>query len=166
MSWRIAYFIQAQNDYGVFRELKRRADIAMCQKLHYLQMATEKLAKAFLSPPSGARPPRVHTALVRFLRMSKGRPEIRRQLGFEKNYRAYCTYIDSFLDLARRIEGLAPVGGEERVNPEYPWADIAGNVLCPASYAFPEFGRQEITSFQHLTDSLFRIFAEIQTART
>jgi len=98
--------------------------------------------------------------------MSKGRPEIRRQLGFERNYRAYCTYIDSFLDLAERIERLAPVGGEERVNPEYPWADIAGNVLCPASYAFPEFGRQEITSFQHLTDALFRIFAEIQTART
>jgi hypothetical protein len=51
MIWRTAYFMQAQNDYSVFREFKRRADIAMCQKLHYLQMATEKLAKAWRSVP-------------------------------------------------------------------------------------------------------------------
>lgn len=161
MTWRRAYFTQAQNDYGVFREFKKRADVAMCQKLHYLQMATEKLAKAFLSPPSGERPPRVHKALARFLRISKGRPEIRRKLGYERNYRAYCIYIDSLLDLAERIERLAPVGGQERLNPEYPWAEDTGNVVCPARYGFPEFGRQEITDFQHLTDALFRIFSEI-----
>lgn len=161
MNWRAAYFTQAQNDYGVFREFKGRTDIAMCHKLHYLQMATEKLARAFLSPPSGVQPPRVHTALVKFLRMSKGRPEIRRQLGYEDNFPACCTYIESLLGLAERIEGLAPVGSDERVNPEYPWADAVGNVLCPANYAFPEFNRQEITAFQNLTDALFRIFAEM-----
>jgi hypothetical protein len=160
MTWRTAYFQQAQHDYGVFRELRRRTDVAMCHKLHYLQMATEKLAKAFLSPRSGRPPPRVHVALCNFLKMSKGRPEIRRLLGYENDYHAYCSYIDSLLSVAERIEKLAPVGGQERVNPEYPWLDHDGNVVCPASYSFCEFGRQEITSFQHLTDSLFRVFED------
>lgn len=88
MSWRTAYFVQAQSDYRVFREFRRRADIEICHKLHYLQMATEKLAKAFLSPHTGGAPPRVHTALARFLRMTMGRPEIRRPLGYERNHRA------------------------------------------------------------------------------
>lgn len=162
MTWRTAYFTQAQNDYDVFREFKGRTDIAMCQKLHYLQMATEKLAKAFLSSATGGRPPRVHTALVRFLKMSKGRPDIRRRLGYAgKNSPAYCSYIDSLLDVAGRIERLAPVGGQERPNPEYPWEDDNGEVVCPVDYCFPEFGRQEIVAFQHFTDGLFRIFAEV-----
>ena len=166
MTWRTAYFRQAQNDYGVFRELKCRKDVAMCQKLHYLQMATEKLAKAFLSPCSGRPPPRVHVALCKFLNMSKGRPEIRRLLGYENDYHAYCSYIDRLLSVAERIEKLAPVGGQERVNPEYPWLDQDGNVVCPASYSFSEFGHQEIISFQHLTDALFRIFTDPSTSRT
>ncbi len=160
MTWRRAYFTQALNDYDVFREFKRRADVAMCQKLHYLQMATEKLAKAFLSPPTGQPPPRVHTALVRFLQISKGRPELRRKLGYAGNYHAYCSYINSLLGVAERIERLAPVGGEERLNPEYPWATNADEVICPACYGFPEFGRQEITDFQHFMDALFRIVAD------
>lgn len=161
MTWRSAYFTQARNDYGVFREFKGRADVAMCQKLHYLQMATEKLAKAFLSPPAGQPPPRVHSALVRFLQMSKRRPEIRCQLGYEGNNNASCSYIDSLLDVAGQIERLAPVGGEERLNPESPWAVDTGAVMCPVCYGFPEFRRQEITDFQHLTDARFRIVANM-----
>lgn len=160
MTWRKAYFTQAQNDYNLFLEFKKRSDIAMCQKLHYLQMSTEKLAKAFLSPPSGEQPPRVHAALVRFLRMSKSRPEIRRQLGYAENYRAYCSYIDSLLGVAEQIELLAPVGGQERINPEYPWDAGGGSVICPSLYGFSEFGRQELIAFQHLTDALFRVFQD------
>ena len=129
----------------------------MCQKLHYLQMATEKLAKAFLSSPSD-KPPNVHKAIVRFLQTCKSRPEIRRQLGFDNQHEAFRLYIDSILDLAGRIEDLAPVGGQERLNPEYPWLDGAGSVIAPASYGFSEFGQQELLKFQNLTDSLFRIF--------
>lgn len=161
MTWRKAYFTQAQNDYRVFREFKKRTDVAMCQKLHYLQMATEKLAKAFLSPPNGGCPPRVHTALAKFLRISKGRREIRRQLGYGENYHAYCLYIDNLIDIAERIEHLAPVGDKEHVNPEYPWKDNTGVVICPATYHFNEFKCQEIASFQHFTDNLFRIFSEV-----
>lgn len=163
MTWRNAYFVQAQNDYQIFREFKKRTDIAMCQKLHYLQMATEKLAKAFMSAPAGGPPPRVHTVIVGFLRMTKNRPEIRRQLGFGFDQQAYGLYINGLIEVAEQIERLAPVGNEERANPEYPWIDGGGDVVCPVHYTFPEFThpqkRHKIAKFEHLTDGLFRIFA-------
>ncbi len=159
MNWREAYFSQAQDDYRIFREFKQRTDIAMCQKLHYLQMATEKLAKGFLCSPNGEAPPKkVHGALVKFLKTSKGQPNVRRQLGYE-NYRTYATYIDGILGIAERIERLAPVGYEERLNPEYPWETDDG-VICPVYYDFSEFSRQDIIKFQNLTDALFRVVDE------
>lgn len=159
MEWRTAFFAQAQSDYGMFRELNR-GDVPMSHKLHYLQMATEKLAKAFMSPPTGDSPPKVHNILVKFLQISKGRPEIRRKLGYESNPLAYSSYINSLIGVAGQIEGLAPTAADERPNPEYPWANAAGDVQCPAHYHFPEINWQEIVAFQHLTAGLFRIFPE------
>lgn len=161
MSWRSAYFAQAQDDYAVFCDFKRRTDIRMCQKLHYLQMATEKLAKAFLSPPAGGCPPMIHTALVRFLQISKGRPEIRRRMGYGSDHRAYCSYIDSLIGIAMQIEALAPTSGKQQPNPEYPWVNQDGAVMTPATYSFSEFRRQDLAKFQNLTNDLFRIFATI-----
>jgi hypothetical protein len=48
MTWREAFRQQALSDYAVFRHLTRVADIPVCHRLHYLQMATEKLAKSLL----------------------------------------------------------------------------------------------------------------------
>jgi hypothetical protein len=59
--------------------------------------------------------------LGRFLRISKGLPELRRQLGYEGNYNAFVSYIDSLLPLAEKIEALAPEGKRlDKPNPEYP----------------------------------------------
>jgi len=158
MTWRSAFFAQARADWRLFCELKQRTDVPMCQKLHYLQMATEKLAKAFSSSQTGQRPPRSHVALTRFLKVSKGRPEIRHRLGYQENYRSFCAYIDSLLGIAQQIEQLAPVGDQEGPNAEYPWLDPdSGDVVSPAEYAFPEFSRQELLEFQHFTNTLFRI---------
>lgn len=43
-----AFLAQASSDYEVFRILLDfdRADVPACHPLHYLQMSTEKLAKA------------------------------------------------------------------------------------------------------------------------
>src|SRR5208283_5496445 len=57
---------QAESDHSVFVHL-RRAGIPECHLLHYLQMATEKLSKAYLWR-SGHAPPRTHVGFVRFLR--------------------------------------------------------------------------------------------------
>ena len=70
--WRSAYLEQAKSDFTMFQVIQ---DAPLCHRLHYLQMATEKLAKGFLTPPGGARYGKTHDAFVRFLRVAKGRPE-------------------------------------------------------------------------------------------
>jgi hypothetical protein len=63
---------QAKSDQPVFA-LLRRTGAAECHALHYLQMAAEKISKAYLWR-SGTAPPRCHVGLMRFLRalMSRG----------------------------------------------------------------------------------------------
>jgi len=157
MTWRQAFFTQARSDFTIFQEFKERPDIPYCQKLHYLQMATEKLAKGYLSPTNGNPPPKTHLALVRFLQISKGQPEIRRKLGFENNHRGYSAYIDGLLHIADQIEQLAPVGNCDQPNSEYPWVTNGHSIISPTNYNFPEFDKQALTKFQGLIMSLFRI---------
>jgi len=157
MNWREAYLAQAWSDYQVFQKLNIERH-PLCHKLHYLQMATEKLAKGFLCSANDPPPKKTHFALVRFLQVSKTRPEWRRQLGYGDNSAAYKSYINSLLPLADKIEKLAPVGGAfDRSNPEYPWLDEAGKVNCPALYKFPDFGKTELAKIQTLISNLFRI---------
>jgi len=159
MKWRQAFLKQAISDYSVFKELNK-SQFPLCHKLHYLQMATEKLAKAYLCSPNGGPPPKIHNAFVRFLKVSKGRPEIRRKLGYDNNYNAYNSYIDNSLETAEKIEKLAPVGGShERLNPEYPWLDTSNSIICPACYSFPEFSKLELVKIQTLISSLIRTIA-------
>ncbi len=93
----------------MFRRISGRADFALCQQLHYLQVATQKLARAYLSSPRGDPPPRTHPALSRFLRLRKGRPELRQRMGYGGNYVACCAYIDSLMNVATRVESRRPL---------------------------------------------------------
>jgi hypothetical protein len=61
--------------------------------------------------------------------------------------------------VARVIEKLAPVGGDCRtMNPEYPWTDASGQVLCPAEYDFPELSKTDVLKFRQLVCGLLRAF--------
>jgi len=157
MNWRKAYLAQAWSDYEVFRKLNSDGH-PLCHKLHYLQMATEKLAKGFLCNADDPPPKKTHFVLVRFLQVSKHRPEWVKRLGYEGRNRVYASIVDNLLPLAERIEKLAPVGGDfDRINPEYPWMDSGGKVICPAAYSFPDFRKRELTTFLTLISSLFSI---------
>lgn len=57
---------QAQPDFELFVHL-RRTGFHECHSLHFLQMTTEKLSKAYFWR-SGLAPPKVHTGFVRFLK--------------------------------------------------------------------------------------------------
>ena len=140
MTWKEAFLRQAESDYGVFQSFNRsNTPIPVCQQLHYLQMSTEKLAKALSCPQGNAPPKTTHAALARFLRISKGRPELRRDLGYEGNYNAFVSYIDSLLPLAEKIEALAPEGKRlDKPNPEYPWTSPTGTVIAPIDYRFED----------------------------
>lgn len=108
MGWHESYLIQARRDHAVFQKLSTSGDIEYCHRLHYLQMLTEKLAKAMLTPPGSAMPaPMSHLMFVRTLQVLKTRREIRRQLGYGDTA-TFKAHIDSLLDLAGRIERLSP----------------------------------------------------------
>jgi hypothetical protein len=140
MGWHEAYLAQARSEHAVWKRLDDQ-EVEYCHRLHCLQMVTEKLAKAMLTPPGSATPaPKVHTVFVRMLQVLKWRPDIQRQLRYP-NAAVFKSYIDSLLGLARRIERLSPnQAGLTQPNPEYPWEDQAARrIWAPAEYEYPEF---------------------------
>jgi hypothetical protein len=106
----------------------------LCHQLHYLQMASEKLAKAFLCDPGNRRPRQVHNALVTFLRIAKSRRDLRRASKMSKPQ--FRSFIDGLLPLANAVEKLAPAAGPDKPNPEYPW-QTGESVISPLDYAYP-----------------------------
>jgi len=163
MTWREAFLLQARSDHAVFDRLGAlRVEVEPCHRLHYFQMATEKLAKAFLTAPAAVEAPAtVHTAFVRMLQVIKGRPDIRRQLGYA-NARAFASFINSLLGLANRVQGLAPaVAGLTQPNPEYPWRNLGtGEIQAPAEFEFPDFDRAtkpQMAKLDKLVRALLRL---------
>lgn len=140
MTWRDAFLRQARSEWEVYEYLNEE-EMVLSHQLHYLQMASEKLAKGLMSDPrSGDPPPRTHRALVRMLQTVAQRPEIRRRLGFS-DAGVFRQYIVSLLPLASQLERLAPASAAmHEPNPEYPWAPSgADSVVAPVDFDFPEF---------------------------
>src|ERR1700733_11626935 len=101
MNWHDAFLRQARSDESVRRRLND-STTEYSHRLHYLQMVTEKLAKAFQASPTDTEAPTAsHIAFVRFLQTLKGRPDIREQLGY-KDRKVFQAFINSLLDLAHR----------------------------------------------------------------
>ena len=138
MSWKKAFLAQARSDYAVLQRLSNPPS-EYCHRLHYLQMTTEKLAKAWLIGRDDEAPTPTHIAFSRMVQTLKMRPDVRRALRFVHTA-AYKRFLNSLLELAVQIEKLAPVSaGMEKPNPEYPWKDItSGTIVAPADFAFPD----------------------------
>ena len=149
MSWRTAFLAQARSDNDL-RKFLNRSQVPYSHQLHYLQMAAEKLAKGFMTSPTATDPPGFsHAAFVSCLRALKGRPEIRRQLGYA-SVSAFSSFIDSLLPFADQVERLAPTfAGQTKPNPEYPWQPTpAHEVAVPAEFDFPELKPNTIKIIQ------------------
>lgn len=130
---------QTCSDYDMLL-LLRKNNAPPCQQLHYLQMVTEKLAKAYWWRDN--RPPKsTHVAFVRFLQIVAGnlrREEQRRiadllNLENEKKLR---WHIREISDLAYEVERLAPGLVEDGPNAEYPWPHENPR-HSPVKYQFP-----------------------------
>jgi len=134
IDWRTAYSEQAKSDFSMFNELKD-GDTPFCHQLHYLQMATEKLAKAYLTPTGSGRYQKVHNAFVRFIRTAGTMPGIMNAAGFS-NREHYQAYLRGLLEKAHLVEDLSPEG-EDHPNPEYPWQTPNG-IETPLRYGFDE----------------------------
>jgi hypothetical protein len=128
---------QARSDHALFVQL-RRAGVNECHLLHYLQMATEKLSKAYLWR-SGHAPPRTHTGFVRFLRalLDRRTPELDRiatVLRFRRRGDLE-NWVRSVHALAYSLQNIAPAEAGNGPNPEYPWPHEAP-AQCPIGHTF------------------------------
>jgi hypothetical protein len=110
------YLMQAQSDWKIFQLLREEP---ICHRLHYLQMSTEKLAKAYFWKNSGGAA-LGHAAFVKFIRSISTRRRVAERLGFT-NAVGFVEWINDVSDLAYELERLAPALAGEGPNPEYPW---------------------------------------------
>ena len=133
-----AFIAQARSDWAVHRILAERDVVAACHELHYLQMACEKLAKAYRLRDTDSPVEEVlsrHTGFAKFIG-----PFFAAVLKDE--YRGKDAQLRGLISraraLAREIERLAPA--TDRVawpeNAEYPW-ERDGRVIAPCTYGFP-----------------------------
>jgi hypothetical protein len=132
---------QAKSDHAIFVQL-RRAGAHPCHLLHYLQMTTEKLSKAYLWR-SGHAPPKSHTGFVRFLKALLDRRAadlvwVAKSLGFGR-VEDLEKWVSRVQKLAYSIQNIAPAEANDGPNPEYPWPHEAP-AHCPAGHTFGLWG--------------------------
>jgi hypothetical protein len=137
--WRRGYALQARADLESLEILSRPENLVpKCQRLHFLQMACEKLAKAHLLD--------FGTKALEDLRSTHAVVAKHLPIIIDEYYRRQTKrhmgphLFGRIRSVAREIELLAPTvddGGRQPANCEYPWTDPAGSrVFVPAEYAF------------------------------
>lgn len=136
LDWARAYAKQALSDLDA-REKLALAGADKCHRLHFLQMAAEKVCKAHLTVVNGHERVRKTHAYV-----EKNLPIIARQFFTRSNdeNRMAQWEVRQIEGIAGEIELLAPAcddGGTRRDNSEYPWKDGHGDVQTSCEYSFP-----------------------------
>lgn len=154
------YFDQAKSDYEVFQFLVKRP---ACHRLHYLQMCTEKLGKAYFYGTS-IPPKRSHKSFVKFLRNLPAKPNVWKALGFGRRH-DLVLFIQKNHDLIRQVEDLAPQLADEGPNPEYPWPPPPKlPVQAPIHYDFSVWKHLQRSGrgliFQNFLSRLLEIFPD------
>jgi hypothetical protein len=132
---------QAQSDHGVFIRF-RGEGIAECHSLHYLQMVTEKLAKAYFW--RSQTPPKSHVGFVQFLRFLGAvglddRERVAKIFSFNR-FTDFQNWIYAILPIAYDLERIAPALASDGPNPEYPWPH-AQPASAPVSHEFAVWKR-------------------------
>lgn len=135
--WTKAYARQADADFKMYQMLERNSSVKECHKLQFLQMACEKLVKAYLC--GGSASPitlqKSHAYIAGTL------PIVLRQQADAMNFtdRNAQWVLQHAKHLSQEIELLAPAvkrGGQRPDNCEYPWEDNGGNLHVPLEWSF------------------------------
>lgn len=131
-----AYAAQSQSDFRVYQEFLQDAE--ECHRLHFLQMACEKIAKAYRLKDTPDFPEESlysHVIFSKFVLNLLKSPQIKR---LYKSQNAALQQLERDAKrLSREIEKLAPAVDRERTpaNVEYPW--IQGqSVFTPCAFSF------------------------------
>jgi len=134
-NWMNAFLEQARSDWQAYHFVDH-STLQPCHALHYLQMATEKLAKAALLA-GGMKPDELrnsHLAFTKFLRLAFRNRNLRLEMGMTGTQLRM--HFANALPIADAIERLAPALAGGGVNPEYPWESPNGIVHAPTIYPF------------------------------
>jgi hypothetical protein len=153
------FLVQARSDFAVFellQKLQRKGDLPACHALHYLQMATELLGKAYAwrHGPQAM----THRAFVPFLLGLSTNRNAQKTLGLQGHNANWEQLIRKSSALAEQVQRLAPTLAQNGPNPEYPWPPAAP-AHVPAEHRFDLWDDLETTSagrqFLNLTTRLF-----------
>lgn len=148
--WRELFARQAVSDFEVYAVLTEKSGLPNCHRLHYLQMALEKSAKAHFwgGPGAGSRSSkeaRIHDVAEKYL------PRVFERYWMEKNGRKRIPggTMKAVKALCREADRLAPAVHDEerrRDNCEYPWevVDHSGIVSDLRSPLDHEFAVEEL----------------------
>lgn len=135
MNWAHAFAIQALSDLAARETLLRDPQLPHCHELHFLQMACEKLCKAYLMGRSDQDPLRLQSSHGY---VKKTLPILAKQFLAENQSPVPAHIIKSIARLAERIELLAPTqkaGGTVPSNTEYPWQGTS-EICVPCQHDF------------------------------
>lgn len=141
--WAKAFWIQGKSDFIVYELLnaQSRDAVPLCHALHYLQMACEKIGKAYRARDSKAALHGEdgilgqHVGFVKFIRAFLLSPSIKSSyVGRDAQLQ---TVMKEATSLARAIETLAPAVDSDTTpeNAEYPW-EANGCIVIPCEHAF------------------------------
>jgi len=163
-NWRTAFLRQARSDWDAYQKTVE-FEWPSCHRLHYLQMATEKLSKALLvaGDTKLENLTGTHAAFVNFIRIICNNRKLKNILGMKRSQQM--AHFNQLLPLAHEIELLAPALAQNGPNPEYPWKDASGNVLAPTDHPFRliqqlQKTRQGIQLLKHI-DIFLKRFEEL-----
>jgi hypothetical protein len=143
---------QAHSDWRAYQVLRKTGGVDSCHELHFLQMAAEKISKAYLLRTF--QPKRSHAGFGKFLRLliqSSNSGNLQRIARIHQfNYiQSFEQWIHSVRPLADDLEKLAPALAKDGPNPEYPWPHDAPKE-APALYHFPLLERLELAEGRSL----------------
>jgi hypothetical protein len=142
--WATAYAKQALSDLDA-REKLALAGAHKCHRLHFLQMAAEKVCKAHLTSANGHENVRKTHAYI-----EKNLPIIARLFCSTANDDNVMAQWETreIKRIAGEIQVLAPAcdgEGSRPDNSEYPWQDGHGDVRTPSEYKFPNIDDESRT---------------------
>lgn len=168
MAWAAAFAEQGRSDWQVYDLLAKNPRLADCHELHYLQMACEKIAKAYRCRDTTTKLEDLltrHVGLAKFVETFLSSPATRRA------YRGRGAQLQQLSRLARtlakEIERLAPAvdraGSPE--NAEYPW-ESEGEVISPCQYSFPRLSLLTTAGGRSFLKLMSRAIQEFGTATT
>ena len=138
MTWSRAFAAQAKADLDARDWLLQNPALHRCHELHFLQMACEKICKAYLMARPGIDPIALQGSHAY---AAKNLPLIAKQFLSRQttHLQRESHVIASIRALAEQIERLAPAndaGGTAPSNAEYPWQGRDGTIIVPAQHRF------------------------------